>query len=156
MPHAEATPAWSDVTLRTAVRAAGFCSGASAIYAIAGAEASPVVELFLSAAPLIAVILWLQKDASRTGVGELQDWGFFLWLAWPVLIPVRPQNARRCWLANWTRTVRPYPVVIRVRHRSPLDALCHPLRDLVRSLGRLRVARSRQPADRFQPSLRSQ
>ena len=48
---------------------------------------------------MTAVCLWLQKDARRTGVGNIQDWGFFLWLFWPVLIPVRLQDARHFWMA---------------------------------------------------------
>ena len=41
----------------------------------------------MSGGPLLAVILWLQKDARRTGVGAVQDWGYFLLLAWPIVIP---------------------------------------------------------------------
>jgi hypothetical protein len=48
---------------------------------------SPVIALFLSSGPLFAVIIWLQKDARRTGVGTVQDWGYFLLLAWPAVIP---------------------------------------------------------------------
>jgi hypothetical protein len=33
------------------------------------------------------VILWLQKDARRTGVPAVLDWGMYLWFAWPVVIP---------------------------------------------------------------------
>ncbi len=77
----------SDVTLQVAKLAALFSSLAAAIYAAAETEPSPVMVLFLSSAPLLAVILWLQKDAHRTGVGAVQDWGYFLLLAWPVVIP---------------------------------------------------------------------
>jgi hypothetical protein len=76
-----------DVTLRVAWLAALFASLAAALYAAAPAEPSPVVSLFLSFGPLLAVVLWLQKDAQRTGVGAVQDWGYFLLLAWPVVIP---------------------------------------------------------------------
>jgi hypothetical protein len=76
-----------DVTLRVARLAALFASLAAALYAAALAEPSPVVSLFLSFGPLLAVVLWLQKDAQRTGVGAVQDWGYFLLLAWPVVIP---------------------------------------------------------------------
>ena len=41
----------------------------------------------MSFAPLTAVCLWLQKDARRTGHASIQDWGLFLWLFWPVVIP---------------------------------------------------------------------
>ena len=76
-----------DITLKVAKLAAFFCSLAAAIYAAAPVEPSPVVALFISGGPLLAVILWLQKDARRTGVGAVQDWGYFLMLAWPVVIP---------------------------------------------------------------------
>jgi hypothetical protein len=29
----------------------------------------------------------VQKDARRAGIGGIQDWGYFLLLAWPVVIP---------------------------------------------------------------------
>src|SRR6185436_18406552 len=77
----------SDVTLNVAKLAALFSSVAAAVYAATQVEPSPVVALFLSAGPLLAVVLWLQKDARRTGVGAVQDWGYFLLLAWPVVIP---------------------------------------------------------------------
>ena len=76
-----------DITLRVAKLAAFVCSLAAAIYAAVPTEPSPVVVLFISGAPLLAVILWLQKDAQRTGVGAVHDWGYFLLLAWPVVIP---------------------------------------------------------------------
>jgi hypothetical protein len=76
-----------DITLNVAKLAAVFCSLAAGAYAATQSEPSPIVGLFLSGGPLLAVILWLQKDARRTGVGAVQDWGYFLWLAWPVLIP---------------------------------------------------------------------
>ena len=77
----------SDVTLNVAKLAALFSSVAAALYAATDVEPSPVVELLFSFGPLLAVILWLQKDARRTGVGAVQDWGYFLLLAWPIVIP---------------------------------------------------------------------
>jgi hypothetical protein len=76
-----------DVTLTLAKLAALFASLAAAAYAAARIEPSPVVALFLSGGPLFAVILWLQSDARRTGVGSVHDLGYFLLLAWPVVIP---------------------------------------------------------------------
>lgn len=76
-----------DVTLNVAKLAALFASFAAAVYTAIQAEPSPLIVLFLSWGPLIAVILWLQKDAQRTGTGAVQDWGYFLLLAWPVVIP---------------------------------------------------------------------
>jgi len=76
-----------DITLWVAKLTAAFCSLTAAVYAATQGEPSPAVALFLTTGPLVAVILWLQKDARRTGVGTVQDWGYFLWLAWPVVIP---------------------------------------------------------------------
>lgn len=76
-----------DITLNVAKLVAVFCSLAAAVYAAIQLQPSPVVALFLSGAPLLAVILWLQKDAQRTGVGAVHDWGYFLLLAWPLVIP---------------------------------------------------------------------
>jgi hypothetical protein len=76
-----------DITLGVAKFIAAFCSLAAALYAATQSEPSPVIALFLSSGPLLAVIIWLQKDAQRTGVGTVQDWGYFLLLAWPVVIP---------------------------------------------------------------------
>jgi hypothetical protein len=77
----------ADVTLNVAKLAALFSSLAAALYAATQIEPSPIVELFLSGGPLLAVILWLQKDATRTGVGAVHDWGYFLLLGWPIIIP---------------------------------------------------------------------
>ncbi len=77
----------ADVTLTVARLAALFASLVAAVYASVQLEPSPIVALFLSAGPLYAVILWLEKDAHRTGVGAVQDLGYFLLLAWPVVIP---------------------------------------------------------------------
>jgi hypothetical protein len=76
-----------DITLWTAKVTAVTCSIAAAVYAAGQLEPSPVVTLFLSGGPLIAVILWLQKDARRTGVGAVQDLGLFLWIGWPLVVP---------------------------------------------------------------------
>jgi len=73
--------------LRTAKIVAAFCALASAVYAVADADPSPIVALFLTGGPLILVILWLQHDASRTGIAAVHDLGLFLWLAWPFMIP---------------------------------------------------------------------
>ena len=75
-----------DITLSIATMMALVCSVVAAIYAAVELEPSSVIVLILTAGPLFAVILWLQKDARRTDVAGL-DWGLFLWIAWPVVIP---------------------------------------------------------------------
>jgi hypothetical protein len=77
----------SDITLRVARLAALCCSLAAALYAAIQIEPSPIVALGMSFGPLLAVILWLQKDAQRTGTGVVLDWGYFLLIAWPVVVP---------------------------------------------------------------------
>jgi len=77
----------NDISLRTAKVTAIFCALAAGVYAAVQAEPSPSLALFFSFGPLLAVILWLQKDARRTGVASVLDLGFFLWLAWPIVIP---------------------------------------------------------------------
>ena len=93
------TAAASGDGLRTAKITGLFCALASALYMMADAEPSPIVALFFSAAPLIAVILWLQRDAHRTGVGAVHDLGLFLWFAWLVVIPWYSwqTRGRRAW-----------------------------------------------------------
>jgi hypothetical protein len=76
-----------DMTLLVARLTAVFCSVSAAAYVANHTEPLPAVQLLFSFAPLLAVILWLQKDAQRTGVGAVQDWGYFLLLAWPAVIP---------------------------------------------------------------------
>src|SRR3954464_14688437 len=77
----------SDITLSVAKLAAAFSSLLAAVYAATQTEPSPAIALFLSGGPLLAVIIWLQKDARRTGAAGVQDWGYFLLLAWPLVIP---------------------------------------------------------------------
>ena len=76
-----------DISLRTARVTALFCALAAGVFAASEADASPLASLFLSWGPLLTVILWLQKDARRTGVGYVLDLGLFLWIAWPIVIP---------------------------------------------------------------------
>ena len=81
------TQASPDTTLRVAIATAVFSSMTAAVYTLAEVEPSNPMLTFWTLGPLIAVILWLQKDSQRTGVGAVQDWGMFAWFAWPVVIP---------------------------------------------------------------------
>jgi hypothetical protein len=77
----------ADITLRVAKFAALFCSVMTAAYAALQVQPSPIMGLLVTSAPAVVVVLWLQKDARRTGVGAVQDLGYFLWLAWPFVVP---------------------------------------------------------------------
>jgi hypothetical protein len=82
-----AAPSRRDLTLRTAALAAAFGSCVAAVYTAAGVEPAPAIWMFVTSAPAICVFLWLQKDAARTHVGSVLDLGYFLFLAWPVVLP---------------------------------------------------------------------
>jgi hypothetical protein len=77
----------NDVRLQIAKAAAVFSAIVAAVYAALRVEPSAPLGVFLTAAPTLAVILWLVKDARRTGVGAVTDLGYFLVLAWPIVIP---------------------------------------------------------------------
>ncbi|CAN5870823.1 hypothetical protein BH18ACI5_BH18ACI5_10280 [soil metagenome] len=76
-----------DTTFRVATLAALCSSLTAAAYVATQGDPAPVVALFVSFGPLVAVVLWLQQDARRTGVATVQDWGLFLLLSWPLVIP---------------------------------------------------------------------
>ena len=77
----------SSASLRTAAITAAVCSVAAAVYGAIQVDPLPIIAIVLSGAPVIAVILWLQRDARRTGVAAVHDLGMFLWFTWPVAIP---------------------------------------------------------------------
>ena len=73
--------------LRLARVAGLFCALSGALYALAEAEPSSPVVLLSLVAPLVAVILWMQRDSARTRVAAVHDLGFLIWVSWPVTIP---------------------------------------------------------------------
>jgi hypothetical protein len=90
---------WNDIRFRIAVLTAAFCSAATALYALTGTEPSVSVTLLILFGPSLSVILWMQKDACATKTGAVHDLGFFLFLAWPVVLPwyVFKSRGRRGW-----------------------------------------------------------
>ena len=77
----------ADTTLRVAILTSLACGIAGAVYTLAGIEPAPIMTLVLTFASPILVILWLQKDADRRGIGLVLDFGLFVWIAWPVILP---------------------------------------------------------------------
>ena len=68
----------NDISLRTAKVTAIFCALAAAVYAAVQADPSPSLALFFSFGPLLAVILWLQKDMPDELAWHLfWTWGSF-------------------------------------------------------------------------------
>jgi len=37
--------------------------------------------------PLVSVVLWTQNDARARRMATVQDWGLFVYLLWPILVP---------------------------------------------------------------------
>jgi len=58
-----------------------------------------LVDLVVSCGPVISVVLWVQHDARLRRIAAIQDWGFFLYLFFPVLVPrhVLLTRGRRAW-----------------------------------------------------------
>ena len=86
--------------LTTAYIAAAVCSSAAIIYALLELDPHPFAAMVMGFAPFVAVLFWLHEDARQTKVIAVHDWGLFLWIAWPFLVPwyaVRTRG-RRGWL----------------------------------------------------------
>jgi hypothetical protein len=62
-----------DITLRVAILAALFSAIATGVYVVAEREPSPGISWLLSGVPLMAVVLWIEKDTRRTRVARVQD-----------------------------------------------------------------------------------
>lgn len=77
----------NDLTLLTSKMTSLACSICAAIYAGVGLDPSPIIQFLLTFWPLLTVIMWLQKDAQRTQTVGLLDWGLWLWVGWPIVIP---------------------------------------------------------------------
>ena len=108
-----------DITLRIAVLTAGFCALGVAVYGLASVSPSPIPALVLPTAPLVAVVVWLQKDSKRTGVGSVGQWGLWIWIAWPVVIPwyafkSRGRQGWRLWIGLTTLICALYLMTVAV------------------------------------------
>ncbi len=92
-------PGRAATQFRVAVLTSLVCSGATAVYAAAGATPAPIILLILSIAPLITISLWIERDAAGSEVGTVHDLGFFFYLAWFIVIPwyVWRTRGRACW-----------------------------------------------------------
>ena len=73
--------------MRTATITSLLCATTAVLYAFADLQPSPLVEWLSTAAPTLAIILWLERDAARTGVGSVHDLGYLLCFGWPIVVP---------------------------------------------------------------------
>ena len=70
------------------------------LYGLAHQSPAPVVQLFSTFATIVSVVLWLQADARVRGIRTVHDWGLFVYLAWPVIVPwyaVKTRGGPRGW-----------------------------------------------------------
>ena len=74
------------IRLGIAIATSALCAVSAAAYMLAGVEPHPAMGLFLDAAPKIAVILWLCKDARERGIAAVHDLGLFMLVFWPFVI----------------------------------------------------------------------
>ena len=63
------------------------CCVIAAVYTLLEIEPSFVVGIAVPLAPLVAILFWFLEDARHSSLAGVQDWGLFLWIAWPVLLP---------------------------------------------------------------------
>lgn len=80
------------------------CGVTGGLYTILGLDPHPFVNLVLTWGPTMTVVLWLQRDIQRTGVGAVQDVEWFLMMGWLVAIPWYSLKTRG--RAGWRLIVR--------------------------------------------------
>jgi hypothetical protein len=76
-----------DMPLTVAKLIALMSATGTGLYLALGVQPSETAAFLLRVLPLLAVVLWLQRDAHRTGVGAVFDLGMFLLIAWWLIIP---------------------------------------------------------------------
>jgi hypothetical protein len=93
--HSEPRPSLANVLV---VAAMG--SFFAAAYALLGEPAPPVVGLFTKFGPIVAVALWFRRYLIWSRRRMPFDYGYFLLIGWPILIPIDAlrMHGRRGWL----------------------------------------------------------
>ena len=76
-----------DMELKLAKLSALVSAAGTGLYLALGIEPSEGAGYLLSFLPILAVLLWLERDAQRTRVGDVHDLGLFLMIAWWAVIP---------------------------------------------------------------------
>ena len=66
---------------------AGAASVFAATYTVVAVDPPGVTSLFIAVAPVVSAALWMRRDARLHRVAVVFDWGLFVYIAWPVLIP---------------------------------------------------------------------
>jgi hypothetical protein len=76
-----------DAYMRTAKMSAIVCASAGMLYGLAGVQPSEPAQTLLSAIPMLAVVMWLERAVNRASGGVIIDLGWFLWNGWIIAIP---------------------------------------------------------------------
>jgi hypothetical protein len=90
-------------SLRPLLITSGVCAAIAALYTLPPLPANPLVIFVTTLAPTVSAANWIQSDAQARRVGLVHDLGFFLLIAWPVVIP---------WYAVKTRGRHPWPMAL--------------------------------------------
>ena len=103
------------------------CAAFVIAYGFLGIPPHPFIHVVVIVAPLVAAISWLQADAKVRRVPLVHDIGFFLWVAWPVLIPwyavrTRGWNALPFGLVIMLAIITPWLIMVAIEVARALRA----------------------------------
>ncbi len=101
--HMNAAPRLGTASLRPLLVTSGVCAAIAALYALPPLPENPLVIIITTLAPMVAAANWIRPDARARRVGLVHDLGFFLLIAWPVVIP---------WYAVKTRGRHAWPMAL--------------------------------------------
>lgn len=73
--------------LRRVYITSAICCGVFGLYGLAHLAPAPIVQLTCTFATIVVVVLWLQADARVRRIQTVHDWGYFAFVAWPVIVP---------------------------------------------------------------------
>jgi hypothetical protein len=99
----DAAPSFGTASLRALLITSGVCAAIAALYALARLPENSLVILVTTLAPIVAAANWIRADARARNIGLVHDLGFFLLIAWPVVIP---------WYAVKTRGRHAWPMAL--------------------------------------------
>ena len=63
------------------------CSAFFAVYGVIHQAPAPLIQVVCNFATLVSAVMWLEAEARSRGLALVHEWGFFAYLAWPVVIP---------------------------------------------------------------------
>lgn len=90
-------------SLRPLLVTSAICAAIAALYALPPLPENALVLLVTTLAPMVAAANWIRSDARARKIALVQDLGFFLFIAWPVVIP---------WYAIKTRGRHAWPMAL--------------------------------------------